>query len=193
MSTGCDQDRKGEATEGAVKTTRLDSYRTVHFATHALVAGQTEKFVTDLAEPALGFTPPEVPSEEDDGPLTSSEIASTLKLNADWVVLSACNTAAGEKQGAEALSGLVRAFFYAGAKSLLVSNWNLDSKAAVLLTTRTVQAMEQDKTMLPAEALRRAMLEFVSGPKSADYPYEDYAYPGVWASFMVVGFAHPAR
>jgi CHAT domain-containing protein len=47
--------------------------------------------------------------------------------------------------------------------------------------------------MLPAEALRRAMLEFVSGPKSADYPYEDYAYPGVWASFMVVGLAHPAR
>jgi CHAT domain-containing protein len=134
-----------EATEGAVKTTRLDSYRIVHFATHALVAGQTEKFVTDLAEPALVFTPPEVPSEEDDGLLTSSEIASTLKLNADWVVLSACNTAAGEKQGAEALSGLARAFFYAGAKSLLVSNWNLDSKAAVLLTTRTVQAMEQDK------------------------------------------------
>ena len=63
----------------------------------------------------------------------------------------------------------------------------------MLLTARTVQAMEQDKTMLPAEALRRAMLEFVSAPKSADYPYEDYAYPGVWASFMVVGFAHPAR
>ncbi len=173
-----------DATERAVKTTKLDGYRIVHFATHALVAGETAKF-TDMAEPALVFTPPQVPSDEDDGLLTSSEIASTLKLNADWVILSACNTAAGEKPGAEALSGLARAFFYAGAKSLLVSNWYLDSKAAVQLTTRTVQAMEQEKTMLPAEALRRAMLEFVDNPKSGDDPY-----PGVWAPFMVVGLAH---
>src|SRR2546430_213041 len=113
-----------------------------------------------MAEPALVFTPPQVPSDIDDGLLTSSEIAS-LSLNADWVILSACNTADGDKPAAEALSGLARAFFYAGAKTLLVSNWYLDSKAAVQLTTRTVQAMEQEKTMLPAEALRRAMLEFV--------------------------------
>jgi CHAT domain len=54
--------------------------------------------------------------------LTASEVAQ-LKLNADWVVLSACNTAAGDKPGAEALSGLARAFFYAGARALLVSHW----------------------------------------------------------------------
>jgi CHAT domain-containing protein len=170
-----------DATERAVKTTRLDGYRIVHFATHALVAGETARY-TDMAEPALVFTPPKVPSEEDDGLLTSSEIAATLKLNADWVILSACNTADGDKPGAEALSGLARAFFYAGAKSLLVSNWYLDTKAAVQLTTRTVQTMEQEKTMLPAEALRRAMLEFVDSPKNIDDPY-----PGVWAPFIVVG------
>jgi tetratricopeptide (TPR) repeat protein len=170
-----------DATERAVKTTKLDGYRIVHFATHAMVAGETAKY-TDLAEPALVFTPPQVPTEEDDGLLTSSEIASTLKLNADWVILSACNTADGDKPGAEALSGLARAFFYAGAKSLLVSNWYLDTKAAVQLTTRTVQFMEQEKTMLPAEGLRRAMLEFVDHPKSVDDPY-----PGVWAPFVVVG------
>jgi tetratricopeptide (TPR) repeat protein len=170
-----------DATERAVKTTQLERYRIVHFATHALVAGETAKY-TDMAEPALVFTPPQVPSEEDDGLLTSSEIAATLKLNADWVILSACNTADGDKPGAEALSGLARAFFYAGAKSLLVSNWYLDTKAAVQLTTRTIQAMEQEKTMLPAEALRRAMLEFVDSPKNIDDPY-----PGVWAPFMVVG------
>jgi CHAT domain-containing protein len=175
-----------DATERAVKTTKLDGYRIVHFATHALVAGETAKF-TDMAEPALVFTPPEVPSDEDDGLLTSSEIASSLKLNADWVILSACNTAAGDRPGAEALSGLARAFFYAGAKSLLVSNWYLDSKAAVQLTTRTVQALEREKTISPAEALRRAMLEFVYNPKSVDDPY-----PGVWAPFMVVGLVHPA-
>jgi CHAT domain-containing protein len=170
-----------DATERAVKTTRLDGYRIVHFATHALVAGETARY-TDMAEPALVFTPPSVASDEDDALLTSSEIASTLKLNADWIILSACNTAAGEKPGAEALSGLARAFFYAGAKSLLVSNWYLDTKAAVQLTTRTVQEMEKEKTMIPAEALRRAMLEFIEKPQSADDPY-----PGVWAPFMVVG------
>jgi CHAT domain-containing protein/lipopolysaccharide biosynthesis regulator YciM len=171
---------ENDATERAVKTIKLDDYRIVHFATHALVAGETARY-SDMAEPALVFTPPQVPSDIDDGLLTSSEIAS-LKLNADWVILSACNTADGDKPGAEALSGLARAFFYAGAKTLLVSNWYLDSKAAVQLTTRTVQAMEQEKTMLPAEALRRAMLELVDSPKNIDDPY-----PGVWAPFMVVG------
>ncbi len=171
-----------DATERAVKTSKLSDYRIVHFATHALVAGETARY-SDMAEPALVFTPPQVPSDIDDGLLTSSEIAA-LNLNADWVILSACNTADGDRPGAEALSGLARAFFYAGAKTLLVSNWYLDSKAAVQLTTHTVQAMEQEKTMLPAEALRRAMLEFVDSPKNIDDPY-----PGVWAPFMVVGLA----
>ena len=157
----------------------------MHFATHALVAGETARY-SDMAEPALVFTPPQVPSDLDDGLLTSSEIAA-LTLNADWVILSACNTADGDRPGAEALSGLARAFFYAGAKTLLVSNWYLDSKAAVQLTTRTVQAMEQEKTLLPAEALRRAMLELVDNPKNIDDPY-----PGVWAPFMVVGLTQRA-
>jgi CHAT domain-containing protein/Flp pilus assembly protein TadD len=170
-----------DATERAVKSTNLDGFRIVHFATHALVAGETARY-TDMAEPALVFTPPRVPSDEDDGLLTSSEIASTLRLNADWVILSACNTADGDKPGAEALSGLARAFFYAGAKSLLVSNWYLHSASAVQLTTRTVQAMEQEKTMLPAEALRRAMLEFVDSPENRTQPY-----PALWAPFVVVG------
>jgi tetratricopeptide (TPR) repeat protein len=170
-----------DATEHAVKHTKLDGYRIIHFATHAMVAGETAKY-TDLSEPALVFTPPPVPSDDDDGLLTSSEIASTLRLNADWVILSACNTADGDRPGAEALSGLARAFFYAGAKSLLVSNWYLDTNAAVQLTTQTVGMMEHEKTMLPAEALRRAMLEFVQHPKNVDD-----AYPGVWAPFMVVG------
>ena len=77
-----------------------------------------------------------MPTEADDGLLTASEIA-TLKLNADWVVLSACNTAAGGGEGAEALSGLARAFFYAGARALLVSHWAVYSTAATELTTKT--------------------------------------------------------
>jgi CHAT domain-containing protein/Tfp pilus assembly protein PilF len=170
-----------QATETAVKTTKLDDYRVLHFATHALVAGETARF-TDLAEPALVFTLPQIPSELDDGLLMSSEVAG-LKLNADWVILSACNTADGDTPGAEALSGLARAFFYAGARTLLVSHWYIDSRAALQLTTRTVQRMEQKKDTLPAQALRAAMAELVDSGK------DDDAYPGIWAPLMVVGLS----
>ena len=77
------------------------------------------------AEPGLILTPPGEATPEDDGYLSASEIAG-LKLDADWVILSACNTAAGGAEGAEALSGLARAFFYAGARSLLVSHWAVE-------------------------------------------------------------------
>ena len=86
-----------------VKKEPLDNYRVVYFATHALVAGEVEKFAKVKAEPALVLSIPEKPTEEDDGFLRASEVA-MLKLNADFVVLSACNTAAGDKPGAEALS-----------------------------------------------------------------------------------------
>src|SRR3984893_11517535 len=99
------------------------------------------------------------PNDFDDGLLTASEVAQ-LHLNADWVVLSACDTAAGEKPGAQALSGLARAFFYAGARALLVSHWAVDSVAAARLTTRTFALMADDLGIGRAEALRRAMLEY---------------------------------
>jgi CHAT domain-containing protein len=105
-----------------------------------------------------------------------------LKLNADWVVLSACNTIAGDKPGAEALSGLARAFFYAGARALLVSHWAVDSDAATRLTTSTFDVMKADPKLGRAEALRRAMLAYMndtSNPRNA--------YPAFWAPFVVVG------
>jgi CHAT domain-containing protein len=107
-----------------VRLIALDNYRVVYFATHALVAGQVEQFAKAKAEPALVLSIPDKPTKEDDGLLRASDVA-MLKLNADFVVLSACNTAAGDKPGAEALSGLAQAFFYAGAKSLVVSNWDI--------------------------------------------------------------------
>ena len=169
-----------EATEHAVKAARLEDYRILHFATHALVANETALFAA-RAEPALALTLPLVPSERDDGLLTSSEVAA-LRLNADWVILSACNTAAGDKPGSEALSGLARAFFYAGAKTLLVSHWPVQSDAAVRLTTRTIQTLEQDRTLSAAEALRRAMVAFLE-----DDSHAGNAHPAVWAPFVIVG------
>jgi CHAT domain-containing protein len=139
--------------ETTVKHLPLADYRVVYFATHGLVAGDIE----GLAEPSLALTLPVATTDDDDGLLTASEVAQ-LKLNADWVVLSACNTIAGDKPGAEALSGLARAFFYAGARALLVSHWAVDSSAAARLTTSTFDLLKSDPKLGRAEALRRAML-----------------------------------
>jgi CHAT domain-containing protein len=165
------------ASEATVKRAALADYRVVYFATHGLVAGD----IKGLAEPALALTIPAQMTDLDDGLLTASE-AAQLKLKADWVVLSACNTIAGERPGAEALSGLARAFFYAGARALLVSHWAVDSNAATRLTTSTFDVMKSDPALGRAEALRRAMLDYMndtSNPKNA--------YPAFWAPFVVVG------
>jgi CHAT domain-containing protein/Tfp pilus assembly protein PilF len=172
------------ATEGAVKSLSaagiLKTYRVVHFATHGLLATDTQDKGKIAPEPALLLSPPDAPSKEDDGLLTASEIA-RLELGADWVILSACNTAAGDAGGTEALSGLGRAFFYAGARALLVSHWPVYSDATVKLVTKALSRMAADKTLGRPEALRRSMLDLIA----AGSPQE--AHPAYWAPFVVVG------
>jgi CHAT domain-containing protein/tetratricopeptide (TPR) repeat protein len=174
-----------KATETAVKQLsregRLADARVIHFATHGLVAGEVQA----LAEPALVLTPPPDGADaknltEDDGLLTASEIAQ-LRLDADWVVLSACNTASGGALGAEALSGLARAFFYAGARALLVSHWEVESDSAVKLIVDAFDSIRRDPKIGRAEALRRAMLAMIENGE----PYQ--AHPNYWAPFVVVG------
>lgn len=131
-------------------------------------------------EPGLIQTPPDTASEEDDGYLSASEIAA-LKLDADWVILSACNTAAGNAANAEALSGLARAFIYAQARALLVSHWAVDSNATVKLITFAMREIARDRSVGRAEALRRSMLAMID---KGD-PHE--AHPSYWAPFIVVG------
>jgi CHAT domain-containing protein len=168
------------ATETEVKRLSADGtlakYRIVHFATHGAVADQ----LPGMSEPGLILTPPEKQTEIDDGYLSASEIGA-LKLDAEWVILSACNTAAGGSQGAEALSGLARAFFYAGARSLLVSHWQVASDTTVKLITKAIAELKADPKIGRAEALRRSMLAIIDTGKD----YE--AHPAFWAPFVLVG------
>jgi CHAT domain-containing protein len=166
------------ATETAVKGADLSHASIVAFATHGLVTGE----LTGLAEPALVFTPPAKATDIDDGLLTASE-AAQLKLGADWVVLSACNTAAGDgTPGAEGLSGLARAFLYAGARAILASHWPVRDDAAAALTTGTFANLTKDPKLGRAEALRRAMISVMD---DTDDP--TLAHPSAWAPFVVVG------
>ncbi|RQH11331.1 CHAT domain-containing protein [Bradyrhizobium sp. RP6] len=166
-----------DASETTLKRAALAQYGIIYFATHGLVAGD----VKGLGEPSLALSIPEEPSELDDGLLTASEVAQ-LKLNADWVVLSACNTIAGDKPGAEALSGLARSFFYAGARALLVSHWAVDSEAATRLTTATFALLKNEPRIGRSEALRRAMLTYLDDPSSPRN-----AYPAMWGPFALIG------
>ncbi len=166
-----------EATETWVKSSPLSDYRVLAFATHGLVSGE----IDGLAEPALLLTPPKTGTLRDDGLLTASEIAQ-LSLDADWVILSACNTAASDgTPGAEGLSGLAKAFFYSGSRSLLVSHWPVVSEAAVSLTTAMLSEA-QKPGVGRAEAQRRSMMRMLDDTRR---PY--FAHPLFWAPFVVVG------
>jgi CHAT domain-containing protein/Tfp pilus assembly protein PilF len=173
------------ATEMAVKASSLYQYRVVYFATHGLVAGDLAKFGKAKAEPSLVLSIPDKPSEKDDGLLQASEI-SQLKLNADWAVLSACNTASGEGVGAEALSGLARAFLYAGARSLVVSHWDVSDEATTTLMSDLFAISASKANISHGEAMREAILNLIDAAKS-----EQDAHPRIWAPFVVVG--EPAK
>ena len=165
------------ATETAVKVAHRDEIarsRYVVFATHGLVAGQMA-----TAEPGLVLTPPDTATDTDDGYLAASEVAQ-LRLSADFVVLSACNTAASDgSPGGQGLSGLARAFFYAGARSVLVSHWEVSDLATADLIRATFANLERGDRDSRARALQRAAISVRADQRFAD--------PGYWGAFTLVG------
>jgi CHAT domain-containing protein len=165
------------ATERTVKA-MLGDRRVIVFATHGLVPGDLD----GLTQPALALSSPQA-GGDGDGLLTMDEVLG-LKLDADWVVLSACNSAAGDGAGAEAISGLGRAFFYAGARALLVSNWPVETSSARTLTTDLFRRQSEEASLSRAQALRRAELALIDGPGT---PQFSYAHPIFWAPFSLVG------
>ena len=175
-----------KANEENVNSTDLSKYKVVAFATHGLTPGD----LNGLAQPALALSAPEVSGTGGDGILTMEEVLG-LRLDADWVVLSACNTAAGDGAGAGAFTGLGRAFFFAGTRSVLLSNWPVQSSSAKELTTDLFRRQAEDARLTRAEALRRAMLAMIDGGGFADPGTGkiifSYAHPIFWAPFSLVG------
>lgn len=174
------------ATEERVLSAELADYRVVAFATHGLVPGDLD----GLHQPALALTTPKLNKTKGDGLLTMGEILG-LRLNADWVVLSACNTGAADGAGAEAFSGLGRAFFYAGTRAMLLSNWPVETTSARLLTTDLFRRQAAEPGLGRAEALKQAMTALIDSPGFIDpgtgKAAFSYAHPIFWAPFSLVG------
>ena len=165
------------ATEANLRAQPLDQYAVLYFATHGLLPGELHC----QAEPGLVLSPPQRParSAAEDGLLDASEIAA-LKLNADLVVLSACNTAAsGGEFGGAALAGLADAFFNAGARSVLASHWEVPSLATVKLMTGLFETYAGARDSSLADALRQSQLALIRDTATA-HPYN-------WAAFTIIG------
>ena len=165
----------------------LSDRRIIAFASHALVPGDLD----GLDQPAIALTSPMITGDTaNDGLLTMGEVMG-LRLDADWVVLSACNTAAAEGTGAETVSGLGRAFFYAGTRALLVSMWPVETTSAKKLTTKLFQYQKENKSISRAGALQSSMLDLMDEQVLRDDATgkiaASYAHPIFWAPFIVVG------
>ncbi len=174
-----------DATEPAVRNhPQLSTSQVLVFATHGLLPQE----LAGLDEPALVFTPPESASLLDDGVLTASE-AVDLKLDARWVILSACNTASTSGAGSgDSLSGLSRAFLYAGARSLLASHWRVGDAETALLTVEAIKADRNVPEMGRARALQQAMQIVRTGKYPDGTPVDEWqagwVHPASWAPFV---------
>ncbi len=170
------------ATAANLRARQLERYRVLYFATHGLLPGE----LRCQAQPGLAMSAPpgDVRDPAIDGLLEAGEIAS-LRLDADLVVLSACNTAAsGERLGGESLSGLAEAFFFAGARNLLVTHWQVPSQQTVALTTGMFERLGGDLKKGIALALRDSQMALAGVPATS--------HPFFWGAFVLQGDGAPA-
>ena len=165
-----------DANEENLKRMDLKRYNIISIASHAILADELMGF----SEPGIILTPPLIPTKQNDGILTSAEIAQ-LSLNADWVILSACNTAGSDgKTANEAFSGLARSFFYAGARTILASHWPVVSKSTSEFTN-LVFAEYEKSNVGKAEAHRKAIKRFLRSKNIL------HAHPSIWGAFSIIG------
>jgi CHAT domain-containing protein len=166
-----------QANEVNFRNLNLTDYRVIYFATHGLLPGELKC----QSEPGLVLTPPGQAAKDksEDGVLDASEI-SQFKLNANLVVLSACNTAGGGgKFGGDSLTGLVEAFFYAGAQNLLVSHWSVPSTATMQLMTQVFANLGSNFSNGSAVSLQKAQQQMVQNSLTA--------HPVFWGAFVLIG------
>lgn len=170
----------------------LKDYRIVHFAAHALLPSE----LTCQSEPAIVTSNPAGAADAAQALLTASDVTG-LDLDADLVILSACNSGGGggAGTGGESLSGLARAFFYAGARSLMVTHWSVNDEVAKYAVALTLRLMQTRPSPGVSAALRQAQLTLLDGAGSK-LPAE-IAHPFYWAPFAAIGDAgggaEPAR
>jgi CHAT domain-containing protein len=164
-------------TAAAVQRASLSNYRILHFASHALLPAELK--CED--EPAIVTSVPAGAKDASGALLTASEIAA-LKLDADVVILSACNSGgAGGATGGESLSGLARAFFFAGARSMLVTHWSVNDQTSAFLVADSLRRLTAAPAGGLAEALRQSQLALMGGTVTAT------AHPFYWAPFALIG------
>jgi len=163
-------------TERAIRRQQLAAVQVLHFATHGLTAKESGI----VGEPGLVFSQPHTPTIVDDGYLAASEVLALDLKAIEWVILSACNTAAPAGGNSQAgLSGLASAFFYAGSPSLLVSHWSVHDDIAADLTVGAIEYMT--KGLSRGEAIREALRDIRAAP--------DKAHPSIWGAYSLVGEA----
>jgi CHAT domain-containing protein/tetratricopeptide (TPR) repeat protein len=173
-----------QASPNNVMGADLQRRRVVAFATHGLVAGD----LPGLDQPALALSP--APGASLYNGLLKLEDILKLSLDADLVVLSACNTAAADGSGAEAVSGLGRGFFHAGARAVLATHWPVETVSARQLVTLLFERYAGDGRRTRAQALRQAMIELIDTQVAADgggKPIHAYAHPAFWAPYALYG------
>jgi CHAT domain-containing protein len=160
------------ATEARFAREATRGYRVIEIASHAV----TEKRVYQVPTPAIVFTPVPGGGPANDGLLHPSEIEG-LKIPAELVILSACETAGGDGQpGAEALSGLAQSFFYSGARTVLATQWKVDSSTAAELMSASARALRPGADI--AFGLRDGIVKVSREPS--------HGHPAFWAPFVVV-------
>ncbi len=182
LGAGTSDELLGPAfTADAVMRVRLKDYRILQFSTHALLPAE----LRCQSEPAIiTSAPPNAPSAS--GALLTASSVVNLDLDADLVILSACNSGGpGGSTAGESLSGLARAFFYAGARSLAVTHWAVNDQVAAFLVADTLRRLRDSPTIGIAGALRDAQIATLTDAGKG-LPAE-IAHPFFWAPFAVIG------
>src|SRR6185295_17671317 len=161
-----------DATEEALKSLAPQARR-LHLACHGLL---DERFPLNSA---LALSIPEQPQEgRDNGLLQAWEIFENLRLDADLVTLSACDSGLGEEMGGEGMVGLVRAFQFAGARSVVASLWSISDVSTARFMKRFYSYLRSGKTK--DDALRAAQIDQIRGKSGSPHPFH-------WAAFELFG------